>query len=361
MRLTEKERIEILIMLGTGDKTRTQQQVCNLFNNKYPNREPISQGTVSKIEKKWRNIGIVKDIRRSGRPRVSDEKKLDILLTVQENPHTSSTHMATDNNLHQSTVSKILKQQKLHPYKVQFIQELLDDDPDRRNEFCENMIDLINDNARLLRMICFSDEATFCLNGEVNKQNFRYWATENPHWYMETHTQYRGNVNVWAGIVDNRVIGPFFFEGTLTGQRYLEFLQNDLIPALATLYPNGNDPDLPNEELWFQQDGAPPHYAADVRRYLNDTFPGRWIGRRGPIEWPARSPDLNPLDFFLWGHVKNVVYKNRPNNIEDLKNEIRLAFRNISQQTIINVQREFFDRLGYCRAVNGGHFQHLIK
>lgn len=50
----------------------------------------------------------------------------------------------------------------------------------------------------------------------------------------------------------------------------------------------------------FQQDGAPPHYEVRAREYLNQTVPWRSIGRREPIVWPARSPDLIPLDFFLW-------------------------------------------------------------
>ena len=45
-----------------------------------------------------------------------------------------------------------------------------------------------------------------------------------------------------------------------------------------------------------------------VRRFLDEEFPGRWIGRRGPVEWPARSPDLTPPDFFLWGVLKPRVF-----------------------------------------------------
>nr|CAI5847363.1 unnamed protein product [Callosobruchus analis] len=47
----------------------------------------------------------------------------------------------------------------------------------------------------------------------------------------------------------------------------------------------------------------------DVRAYLDQNLSGQWIGRRGPIEFPPRSPDLTPLDFFLWGTVKDEVYK----------------------------------------------------
>jgi hypothetical protein len=54
----------------------------------------------------------------------------------------------------------------------------------------------------------------------------------------------------------------------------------------------------------------------NVRLFLNNIFPGRWIVRRGSIELPARSPNLSPLDFFLWGHLKNKIYKEKPQNLQ---------------------------------------------
>ena len=52
-------------------------------------------------------------------------------------------------------------------------------------------------------------------------------------------------------------------------------------------------------ELYFQQDGAPPHYHRDVRGYLEENLQSRWIGRRGAVEFSSRKPDLIPMDFFL--------------------------------------------------------------
>jgi len=44
-------------------------------------------------------------------------------------------------------------------------------------------------------------------------------------------------------------------------------------------------------------------------------FPDAWIGRGGPIPWPPQSPDLSPLDFFLWGYIKNNGYAEKIRNI----------------------------------------------
>jgi hypothetical protein len=73
-------------------------------------------------------------------------------------------------------------------------------------------------------------------------------------------------------------------------------LQQSLIPQL--------DEDDQEGSIHFQQDGAPLiHYLGEVCEYLNTHFPGQWIGRM--VEWPPWSPDLTPLDFFLWGFVNH--------------------------------------------------------
>ena len=70
-------------------------------------------------------------------------------------------------------------------------------------------------------------------------------------------------MNCWAGILGQRVIGPIFFEGALNGRRYLAFLQNEL----GGLLEQAGVP--PEEEHWFMQDGAPPHWARAVRDHLD--------------------------------------------------------------------------------------------
>ncbi|GFU14906.1 uncharacterized protein TNCV_3386901 [Trichonephila clavipes] len=55
---------------------------------------------------------------------------------------------------------------------------------------------------------------------------------------------------------------------------------------------------------WFQQDGATCHAARATIDLLKDTFGDRLISRFGPVNWPPRSCDLTPLDYFLWGYVK---------------------------------------------------------
>jgi hypothetical protein len=64
---------------------------------------------------------------------------------------------------------------------------------------------------------------------------------------------------------------------------------------------------LRQQHMWFMADGAPRHFLRIVRQNLNQTFGEQWIGCRGPVSWPAQSPGLNPLEFWLWQHLKSLV------------------------------------------------------
>ncbi|KOC70135.1 hypothetical protein WH47_08396, partial [Habropoda laboriosa] len=67
---------------------------------------------------------------------------------------------------------------------------------------------------------------------------------------------------------------------------------------------------------------------------LNNMFPNRWIRRGGPINWPARSPHLTPINYFIWGYVKEIVYKTQQTTREDMKIRIINACTAISRETI---------------------------
>ncbi|KAJ8949619.1 hypothetical protein NQ318_007382 [Aromia moschata] len=87
--LTEMHQITILQMIGNGDRTRTQAEVVRLFQEKYPELPPISQGTVSKIEKQFRERGHVRQLKKNPPNKLNDDQKFDVMLMLEENPHTS--------------------------------------------------------------------------------------------------------------------------------------------------------------------------------------------------------------------------------------------------------------------------------
>ena len=102
-------------------------------------------------------------------------------------------------------------------------------------------------NERLV----FSDQATFRTNGKVNKHNVRIWGEENPHATIDRERD-SPKVNMFCAISKNHVHGPFFFEENVTGDVYLQVLQNWLMDELIA-----NE----HEDFVYQQDSAPPHCA----------------------------------------------------------------------------------------------------
>ncbi|GFV29707.1 heat shock 70kDa protein 8 [Trichonephila clavipes] len=99
--------------------------------------------------------------------------------------------------------------------------------------------------------------------------------------------------------------------------------------------PELNNHDV--QELWLQQDGATCHTARATIDLLKDTFGDRLISRFGPVNWPPRSCDLTPLDYFLWGYVKLLVYADKPQTLDHLEDNIRRVIADIRPQMLEKV------------------------
>ncbi|GFV30900.1 transposable element Tc3 transposase [Trichonephila clavipes] len=175
-----------------------------------------------------------------------------------------------------------------------------------------------------------SDEAHFFLNNYVNKQNCRIWREANPQVYVETplHPE---KLTVWCAFWAGGIIGPYFFKNdeghnvTVNGDRYRAMITNFFIPEL-------NNHDV--QELWFQQNDATCHTARATVNLLKDTLGDRLILRFGSVNWPPRSCDLTPLDYFLWSYVKSLVYVDKPQTLDHLEDNIRRVIADIRPQML---------------------------
>jgi hypothetical protein len=86
---------------------------------------------------------------------------------------------------------------------------------------------------------------------------------------------------------------------------------------------------------------ATSHIHRDITTFLDDTFPGRWIGRGSPTACPPpRSPDLTPLDIFEWGFIKDVVYSRKVRDLADLRQRTIEAVELITPLMLINTWQE---------------------
>ncbi|GFU60315.1 putative transposase [Trichonephila clavipes] len=219
-------------------------------------------------------------------------------------------------------------------------------------EWAQNEIAVVPD---FHKRILFSDEAHFWLNGYVNTQNCRIWSEANPQVYVETplHPE---KLTVWCALWAGGIIGPYFKndEGhnvTVNGDRYRAMITNFFIPEL-------NNHDV--QELWFQQDGATCHTARATIDLLKDTFGDRLISRFGSVNWPPRSCDLTPLDYFLWVYVKSLVYADKPQALDHLEDNIRRVIADIRPQMLEKVIENWTSRLDYIRASRGSPMPEVI-
>ena len=119
------------------------------------------------------------------------------------------------------------------------------------------------------------------------------------------------------------------------------------------------DPQLEEFQAWvvFEQDGAPQHWDLIVRDFLNKTYPNRWIGRNGLTPWPSRSPDITSLDFFLWGYVKDRVYRTPERDVETLQSRIIDVLATVNEEMLENTWCEIEYRLDILRATNEAHVE----
>ncbi|KAJ4434255.1 hypothetical protein ANN_22805 [Periplaneta americana] len=153
----------------------------------------------------------------------------------------------------------------------------------------------------------------------------------------------------------NQTVRHVFKSNRLTGQVYTNVLENTIPHVLE-------DTPLINQHIHFLHDGAPAHFSRTARRYLDRRFPDRWIGRGGPIAWPPCSSDLNPLDFYLWGHLKSLVYSSPVPDLESLRNGIVACSEDIRNTPGVwdRVRRSMRHRCEVCIQAGGGHFEHRL-
>ena len=77
----------------------------------------------------------------------------------------------------------------------------------------------------------------------------------------------------------------------------------------------------------------------------------------GGMDWPPYSPDLNPCDFFLWGYLKDRVYRGNPQTIDALKEAITSEIQAIEPSTLHNVIQGFESRLHAVIELDGAHIE----
>jgi hypothetical protein len=147
---------------------------------------------------------------------------------------------------------------------------------------------------------------------------------------------------VWAGIIGNCMVGPYLLPDHLNGPTYCLFLQ-EVLPVLL-------------EDVPLKVRCVTCSFNRMERRHIsvhrpNTQFPDRGLGHGGPVPWPVRLLDQNPPDFFLWVHLKEIVYRDLLTDMEDLTAKYYAAVVTIDADMLRHVQLIFHDvrlHVGKC-------------
>lgn len=286
----------------------------------------------------------------------TEENIKEIENYFKENPGTSIRKAAQVLNISKSSLHRILRHfLNLHPYKITSHQRLTEHAMAQRVEFCNTVMGLFDAEELDEKFIIYTDEAHFWLDGYVNKQNSRFWGSENPSVSIakSLHPQ---KVTVWAAI---SVKGVYLqiLDATVTGESYKELLEKKF-------FPHARKRGLVRD-FYFMQDGAAPHRTQGVFEAIHKVYGTRVIGlgypkfAHGGLEWPPYSPDLNPCDYFLWGYIKDHCYADNPKTVDELVGAIKKTTGGVTNDMLERVFDSFRKRIEFCANSNGAHFENM--
>jgi transposase len=146
---------------------------------------------------------------------------------------------------------------------------------------------------------------------------------------------------VWGAISTAGTIGLCVFTDIMNAQRYIDILKTNLLPAASRLF----------EDNWrFQQDNDPKHTARVSVDFLSQNAPSI-------IDWPANSPDLNPIEN-VWGMLKRRVEMQQPKNIEELIKVFMDEWNRLDKSVVINLIHSMKSRCKAVISANGDHIDY---
>jgi transposase len=245
-----KTRIEIVECFYASNRSSTA--ALRLFKSRRQlHKDLFTITTITNLIDKFEETGSVMDKPHSGRPSFDESTCDTVAHTVQELTSTSclgSTsvrQVAVEVGISKSSVHNLLRKRlRLYPYRLQLLQTLEPADKPQRLQFAHWLLN----NQNILSDILWSDEAYFTLDGVINTHNCRIWSDCKPDTVL-TKSLHSPQLCVWMGLSARYGLEPFFFEGTVNADRYLQMLQQHVRPQLARKRKLSS--------CIFMQDGAP--------------------------------------------------------------------------------------------------------
>lgn len=331
-------------------------QIIALFEEDVSKREiarrlGISEGTVRYNLKKQEETGSMTNAKRDGRPKVMtprDERHL--VKRCRNSPFKPATHLrqdmvaATGNTVGISTVRKVLANNDLSAYRARSVPLLQPRHIEARKNFgrCHN--DWAEEDWE---QVLWSDESRFCFFRSDGKGYVRRPLNHalDPRYTRPTVKHQGGGIMVWGCFSRNGVGELALIEGNMNQHSYLEVLKNHMIPSAHQLI---------GTNFIFQQDNAPCHTAKSVVDWFDDPTPADLKGEDCDwsfqvMEWPAQSPDLNPIEN-LWNAIEEdlKVRRVQPRSKHDLFRQVKISWESLSPAYLMKLSDSMINR---CRDV----------
>lgn len=192
----------------------------------------------------------------------------------------------------------------------------------------------------------FADEKIFSLYTHPNRKNDVVWTDNKQDIKPAPSVSHPQSIKAFVAIWHNGSTKLFLFDEILTAKLYTKILTKVLLPATNKAF---------DKKQWvYFHDNDPKHTAKHTQSFLEHNVPD--FVRKGA--WPANSPDLNPVEN-LWATIGQEVSFRDPQNINDLKSEIRKAFKKVvTKETLNKLVCSMPQRLKAVIKARGGHTQY---
>lgn len=324
--LTEVERAAIVALDKVG-----------WLHKEIAQRIPCSGKTISLWVQRWRDEHSVADAERSGRPRCTDEDTdVAIEQCAEEKKFVTPRDIRRELQLPCSarTVRRRLDEVNLFGRVAREADSYDERTLTLRLSFARGFLHF---TAAEWDTVIFSDEVHFCLghHGQVWVQRPPGRAYEPQYCKPPDEPAY--TVTLWGCFCAKGIGAGRIFLGELNSQLYRDILEHNLKPSYQRFFPRG---------LWrFQQDNASPHYTAEVNTWMHNH--GVHI-----MEFPPRSPDLNPIEN-IWHVLKYRVEHRNPRTGEELEQFLGVEYEAISAEECATLAHSMPARLQQCMEYQG--------
>lgn len=235
-------------------------------------------------------------------------------------------------------------------YRKSYCHHLTDRNKEQRYKRCKSLIS--SHDEKKVENILFTDEKIFTIEEKINKSQNRVYGTKAKNipkrFKNVSRSHHPASIMVWAGVsIKGKAPLHFVDPGVKMDAKYYqeEVLEKIVRPL--------NDSLFDGEDWTFQQDSAPSHRAKSTQMWLENNVP-EFISA---TQWPAASPDLNPLDYDIWSRLELKVCSKRHKSLDSLKRSLIHEWNNLSMEDIRSAIKKWRPKLKQCVKAKGDIFE----